>query len=159
MAEIPSRSEPWSKQNVMRLPCYVLSTVVLASFSAQSRADDQEVIDYRQHIMKSMGEQAKIIDMIVNKRAPASDLAKHIQILATTAPMAKSAFELEVHGGESKPEVWTKWDDFAKRLDAMTAATADLAKVAQSGGLAAVTPKLQSALDCKGCHDTYRVPK
>lgn len=147
------------RQNVMRVSGYVVVTALLAAFSAPGQADDQETIDYRQHIMKSMGEQAKIIDMIVNKRAPAADLAKHIQVLATTATMAKSAFEPEVPGGESKPEVWSKWDDFARRLDAMTAATADLARTAQSGGLSAVTPKLQSALDCKGCHDTYRVPK
>ena len=80
----------WSKQNVMRLLCSVLAMMFLASLSAQSRADDQDVIDYRQHIMKSMGEQAKIIDMIVNKRAPADHLAEHIQALAATAAMASA---------------------------------------------------------------------
>ena len=123
------------------------------------RADDQDVIDYREHIMKSMGEQAAAIAMILQQKAPATNFATHVQILAITAATAKKAFEPKVLGGEAKPEVWAEWPDFAKRLDALVAATDELAKTAKDGGVSATQPKIQAALTCKSCHDTYRVPK
>lgn len=135
-----------------------LALVGLFAASGAAAADDQDVIDYRRHIMTTMGEQVAILGMILEKRAPATDLAIHAQILAITATTAKMAFEPEIHGGDAKPEVWAKWDDFTKRLAVLVAATADLSRAARDGGAAAVGPKMQ-ALDCKGCHDTYRVKK
>lgn len=121
-------------------------------------ADEQDVKDYRSHIMKTLGEQVAALNQISKGKAPAADVATQAQILSMTAGLAKIAFTEKVPGGEAKPEVWDKWDDFAKRLDDMVAATNDLAKTAKSGGVAAVTPKL-STLGCKGCHDEYRVQK
>lgn len=121
-------------------------------------ADDQDVKDYRSHVMKSMGEEVAALNQIVAGKAPAADVAAHAEVLRITAGLAKVAFTEKVPGGQSKPEVWSKWDDFAKRLDEMVASTADLAKTAKAGGVAAVTPKL-NALNCKGCHDQYMVPK
>ena len=121
-------------------------------------ADDQDVRDYRSHVMKTMGEQFAALNLIIKGKAPADDVAAQVEALSITASMAKVAFTPEVLGGRSKPEVWGKWDDFSKRLDEMVAAAADLAKTAKQGGVAAVTPKL-SGLSCKGCHDDYRAPK
>lgn len=121
-------------------------------------ADDQDVRDYRSHVMKSMGEQFAALNMIAKGKAPAGDVAVQAEVLSITAGLAKIAFTPKVLGGESKPEIWDKWSDFSKRLDEMVAAAGDLAKTAKQGGVAAVTPKLGS-LSCKGCHDDYRVPK
>jgi len=133
--------------------------LVAATASTLARADDQDVIDYREHIMKTMGEQAAAISQILQQKAPAENFAIHVQILAITAATAKKAFEAKVLGGEAKPDVWVHWADFAKRLDDLTAATADLASTAKAGGAAAAAPKVQAALTCKTCHDTYRVEK
>jgi cytochrome c556 len=143
----------------LRRAMFGLSFATLLSASVVVHADDQEVVDYREHIMKTMGEQAAAIGMILQQKAPADNFAVHVQILAVTAATAKKAFEPKVQGGNAKPEVWTNWTDFAQRLDALTMATADLAKLAQSGGVAAAGSKVQATLTCKGCHDTYRVPK
>jgi cytochrome c556 len=121
-------------------------------------ADDQDVRDYRSHVMKTMGEQFAALNQISKGKAPAADVATHAEVLRITAGVAKIAFTPKVLGGEAKPEVWEKWDDFSKRLDEMVAAADELAKTAKSGGVAAVTPKL-SSLSCKGCHDVYRVQK
>ena len=121
-------------------------------------ADDQDVRDYRVHVMKTLGEQFAVLNQIAKGQAPAADVATQAEVLNITAGMAKVAFTPKVPGGDAKPEVWDKWDDFSKRLDDLVAATADLAKAAKQGGVAAVTPKL-SGLSCKGCHDDYRVPK
>jgi cytochrome c556 len=134
----------------------LLASILLAAPGSQ--ADDADVIDYRRHIMKTMGEQAKIIGMILEKRAPADDLATHAKVLAIAAQTAKSAFEPNIPGGEAKPEVWAQWDDFAKRLDELAAATDELAKSAQSGGADAVASRMKN-LPCKKCHETYREEK
>ncbi len=76
--------------------------------------------------------------------------------MALSAAMAKSVFEPKVEGGASRAEVWSNWTDFAKRLDAMTATTDDLAKAAASGGVRAAAPKLPALLaTCKSCHEQY----
>ena len=122
-----------------------------------ARADDQDTIDYREHIMSTMGDQMVLIGQILQKKAPADDLAVYAQILAMTATTAKSAFMPNVAGGKAKPNVWTAWPDFSKRLDELVVSTADLAKAAKTGDTAAVGSKATS-LGCKGCHDTYRQP-
>jgi cytochrome c556 len=108
--------------------------------------------------MKSMGEQLAAIHMILDKKAPADNLAVHVKVLAVTAVQAEKAFEPKVPGGNSKPAVWSSWPDFAKRLDTLVASTSELAKTAQSGGAPALGPKLEAALNCQSCHDTYMVP-
>jgi cytochrome c556 len=138
----------------------VAAATVLATILAPAiaRADDQDVIDYRQHIMNTMGDQLLLINQIINKQAPADNLATFAQILALTASTAPSAFKPNVAGGDSKPSVWTSWPDFSKRLDALIASTADLAKAAKSGDPSALASKV-AALDCKGCHQLYMQKK
>ena len=129
--------------------------LILCTASATAFAyDDQDLIDYRQHIMATLGEQLTLLDMMVQKKAPATDFATQAQALAVTAATAKQAFEAKVSGGNAKPTVWQNWADFSKHMDEMTAATTDLAKLAKQGGIAAAGPKV-GALNCKGCHDTY----
>jgi cytochrome c556 len=135
-----------------------LILAVLLGTAAIAHADDQDVIDYRRHVMHTMGEQVAILDMILQQRAPATNLATHAQILAITASTAQKAFEPKVDGGEAKPEVWSQWPDFSKRLDELVAATDALAKSAKTGNVGATAPKLKD-LACKGCHETYRKPK
>jgi|ERR1700733_5043534 len=134
----------------------LIATVMLP---CAARADEQDTIDYRKHIMKTMGEQAAAITEILQQKAPAENFAVHAQILAVTAATAKKAFEPKVLGGEAKPDVWTHWADFAKGLDDLTAATADLAKTAKGGGVVTAAPKVEAALACKNCHDTYCAEK
>jgi cytochrome c556 len=136
-----------------------VSALILLGMSGAHAADNQELIDYRRHIMAALHEQANLIEMIAQKKAPAADFAIHAQALAVTASQAKQAFEPKAEGGASKPEVWSNWADFSKRLDVMTAATSELAKAAKSGGLAAATPKIQAAIECNSCHETYMKKK
>ena len=133
-----------------------LASFVLASLPLLAHADDQDVIDYRQHIMKTMGEQQSALEEILAQKAPPDGFLIHLQILAITAGTAKKAFEPKVAGGQAKPDIWAHWGDFAKRLDELTASTAELVRLAKESGMAATPPKIKDALNCKGCHDTYR---
>ena len=98
--------------------------VGLMNVSSAAAFDNQDLIDYRRHVMLALGDQVAAINLMVQKKVPATDFALHAQALAITAAQAKSAFESEAEGGNSKSEVWKNWADFSKRLDAMTSATA-----------------------------------
>jgi cytochrome c556 len=135
-----------------------LTLGVLVCAALPARADDQDVIDYRTHVMKTMGEQMGAIGMILENKAPPDNFATHMKVMAVTATQAKKAFEPKLPGGNAKPEVWANWADFSKRLDELVAATSDLASAAQHESVAAVGGKLKSTLKCKGCHDNYRKP-
>ena len=136
----------------------VMAVASLLAVSAGALADDQDVIDYRKHVMKTIGEQVGAIQLILENRVPADNLAVHLQVIAATAPQAKSAFTAEVAGGRSKPEVWANWEDFSQRLDRFVAGAQEIAQAAQAGDAAAAATKLPATLDCKGCHEVYRAP-
>ena len=129
----------------------------LALASLPLRADDQDVIDYRTHVMKTLGEQMGAIGMILENKAPPDNLGLHLKTVAVAATQAKKAFEPKVPGGNAKPEVWANWPDFSKRLDELVAATADAASAGPHESVASVGAKLKS-VKCKSCHDTYRIP-
>jgi cytochrome c556 len=132
----------------------ISALLTMLSMSSAWAFEDQELIDYRRHIMVTMGEEVALLNMMIQKKASVTDFAAHARALALTASQAKKAFEPKAEGGNSKATVWSAWADFAKRLDAMTSATADLAKAAKEGGVAAAGPKMQ-ALNCDSCHETY----
>ena len=135
-----------------------LALAALACLSAAAIADDADAIDYRRHVMISLGEQLAAIDLIVAKKAPADAFAVHVKTMAIVATQAKLAFQPQIAGGKSKSEVWSNWADFAKRLDAMVTAGDELAKAAKDGNAAVVGPKIKTAMDCDGCHKIYMVP-
>lgn len=135
-----------------------LALMAFAGVSAAAIADDADAIDYRKHVMNTLGEQLAAVEMIVAKKAPADAFAVHVKTIAVAATQAKLAFQPKVAGGSSKPEVWSNWADFARRLDVMVAASEELAKAAKDGNAAVVGPKIRTALDCEGCHKIYMVP-
>ncbi len=140
--------------------CSKLVLLLLLAVPASSRADDKDVIDYRQHNMKTLQEQTAIIGQIVSGAAPEANLPAHAEVIALAAQMSLKTFEQKVVGGESKPEVWTKWQDFSKRMNDFAAATRTFADTAKKGAtLSEMTSILTQALPCKECHDLYRDEK
>ncbi len=140
-------------RGVASLTVAALLTASLLSASI-ARADDQDTIDYRQHIMNTIGDQMLLINQIIHKQAPADGLAAFAQILALNAALAPGAFMQNVAGGDSKATVWTNWKDFSKQLQALVDSSNDLAMTAKSGDLTMVATKV-AALNCMGCHDVY----
>jgi cytochrome c556 len=137
----------------MRVAYFVACAMLAVASTAF--ADDQETVDYRVHVMKTMAEQLAVLGQMQKSQIAPTNLTVHTEILALTATTAKSAFTPKVTGGKAKPEVWANWPDFSKRLDELVAVTADMDRAAKAGGLAAAVAKMQS-LPCKGCHDNFR---
>jgi len=130
-----------------------------ATWGVTAQADDQDVIDYRQHIMKTLEAQSAALGQILSGAIPDDNLVAHLDTLALTASTALKAYEPKVQGGESKPEVWTKWPDFSKRMKDFADKTAQTAKIAKAQGKDAATEHVLEALSCKSCHDVYRAKK
>jgi cytochrome c556 len=132
--------------------------LTLAAFpliSAPAGADDEDTIAYRKHVMRTLDEQTAALGMIFSGAIPDNNLALHMDAIATSASMALSAFEPNVPGGDAKPEVWSNWEDFSRRMNDFAAKTANMAKVAHGPDPQAAVELAIEALDCKGCHKLY----
>jgi cytochrome c556 len=137
----------------LMLPLFLLGVQQAA------RAEDQDVIDYRELIMKQLDAEAAALGMIVSGQIPPDSLAFQARALASSARSALKAFEPKVPGGEAKPEVWAKWDDFSKRMQVFAQKSEEMAKVSEGGNVQKVTELMIDAMPCKACHDVYRQKK
>ncbi len=121
--------------------------------------DDKDVIAYRQHIMKSLEHQTAALGQILSGAGPAENTLAHMETLALTASVALKSFEAKVPGGAAKPEVWSNWADFSKRMKEFAEKSAEMAKVGREQGVDQAAMLVIEALPCKGCHDDYRNEK
>ena len=138
---------------------FAVPLLALALLPMGSTADDQDVIDYRKHIMATLDAQVAALGMIMAGAIPDDNVVAHLDIIAATAATALKAFEPKVEGGGSKPEVWAQWDDFSQRMNDFAARTAAMAKTAHEQGKDEALLQAMDALSCKQCHDTYRVKR
>jgi len=122
-------------------------------------ADNNDVIDYRQHIMNTLDAQAAALGEILSGAVPDDNVIAHLDALSLTAATALKAFEAKVPGGQARPEVWSNWADFSRRMNEFAQNTAAMAKLAHEQGKEAGLAKVMDALSCKKCHDTYRQEK
>lgn len=145
-----------------RLVKFGLALAVLAA-PVMAHADDQDVMNYRKQIMKTMGEQNALMQMVVAGKVPADQFVSHVKTLHLASTQALKAFEPNVVGdgstGSAKAEVWSAWADFSKRMNEQVTKLAALEKAAVEGGMAKASPLIATSLDCRGCHENYRAPK
>lgn len=132
-----------------------LHLAALPLASAVVHADDEDTIAYRKHIMKTLDEQTAAIGMIFSGAIPDTNLQLHMDAIAAAAAQGLSAFEPNVPGGDAKPEVWSNWEDFSRRMNEFAEKTASMAKVAREEGTDHAAELAVDALDCKGCHKVY----
>lgn len=122
-------------------------------------ADDQDAIEYRQQIMKTLDAQTAIVGQMLSVAVPDDNAVAHLESIALAASTMKKAFQPKIAGGEAKATVWSNWADFSKRADKFAADTAAVAKLGKEQGKEAALQNAFDALDCKGCHDLYRDEK
>ena len=140
----------------------VLKSVVLGVITLLpmvGHTDDKDVVDYRQHIMKSLEQQTAALGQILSGAGPAENTVAHMESLALMAAIALKSFEAKVPGGAAKPEVWKDWADFSKRMKDFADKSAEMAKVGREQGADQAAMLVIDALPCKGCHDAYRDEK
>ena len=120
-------------------------------------ASEPDAVSYRRHIMKTLGEQAAALGQVLQQNSPAENAALHARTIAITAKTAVKAFEPHVPGGEAKEDIWRRWDDFAARLNALSVNAETLAEIGERDGLPAMQAKVMDVLNCKSCHDAYKM--
>jgi len=140
-----------------RLPRIIGGFALLAALMPTVlRADDKDVIEYRKHIMSTLNAQTGALGMILSSAVPDDNTVGHLEVIALTAKTALKAFEPRVQGGEAKPEVWSNWADFSKRMNEFVQSSDRVAKLAREKGKEAAIAVVLDALPCKSCHDLYR---
>ena len=133
--------------------------LVALQFLRGAYAAGDDAVDYRQHIMNTLNEQAAALGEILSGAVPDDNVLAHLDALALTASTALQAFEPKVPGGQARPEVWANWADFSRRMNDFAQKTAAMAKLAHEQGKEAGLANVMDALSCKKCHDTYRREK
>lgn len=137
------------------LCCCALSLLTLPALAA-----DQDVIQFREAVMKTLNEQSAALGQIASGVIPDDNLVTHMDEIALAASAALKAFTPKVPGGEAKPAVWANWADFSKRMADFAQQTAAGAKIAREQGKdAALVQLINYADSCKACHDMYRQEK
>ena len=145
----------------MRLSINIFVVVAIVCVGARSiaYAGDNDAIDYREHVMNTLYEQSEALGQILSTTIPDDNAIGHLDSLALAASIALKAFEQKVPGGEAKPEVWSNWADFSKRMNEFAQKTAAAAKDAHEQGKGTGLAQVTDALTCKKCHETYRHEK
>jgi cytochrome c556 len=138
----------------------VLTLAVLSAASAGAQQmRDQDVIEYRQNIMKTKDAQTTAIGQILATMVPNTNLASHFKALLEATRQSKSAFKPKVLGGESLPAVWENWADFSAKLDQAEKEIMLAIEIIEKNGIDQAGEAAVQALTCKGCHDIYRNKK
>lgn len=101
--------------------------------------------------MKTLGDMAK---GSVDFDAEAAQAA--LATVAESAAVLPALFEAQESDPESeaKPEIWTNWDDFVSKAEALEAAAAG-ATIASSDDIGPAMGALGGS--CKSCHSEYRM--
>ncbi len=144
----------WRSTGCLAAAALTFAAAILPQNLAHA-ASAADAVAYRRHVMKTMGEQAAALGMVLQGLGPAENAARHARTIALMASAALKAFEVRAPGGEARDDIWRTWDDFAQRLQALSSGAEQLAAIAEREGVAAARARAMNVLSCKSCHDIY----
>ncbi|MDH3604743.1 MAG: cytochrome c [Candidatus Tectomicrobia bacterium] len=125
--------------------------------------DDAAFLTHRQKVMQSIGGHMGAIGAIMKNKLPyEGTIAAHAQALQMTSTVIEDAFKKEITAGktDAKPDIWQDWEKFTAAAKKMGEEAGQLAKVAQSGDMAAVGAQVKAlGKACGECHKPFRKPK
>ncbi len=138
--------------------------VAFAGIAAATAAQDPaNVIKYRQMVMTSIGAHiGAIVTVIKGEVSFTGHVAKHARALHAASLMIPDIFPPGTDVGETraKPDIWQNWAKFEAAYKALQREAEELARVADSGDMAAVGAQLQNVgKACGGCHKPFRKEK
>lgn len=128
--------------------------------AAQAESEPEDLIKYRQNVMKSSGANAAAATAIVQGKVEFKDrLRDHAQALVTSTKNIPALFPKGSDFGDTEAldAVWKKPDDFAKRAKDAQAKAIAFQKAVAANDTKAYAAKLKDVADsCKACHKDYR---
>jgi cytochrome c556 len=122
-----------------------------------SAASSRHAIEYRQQLMRTLESEFQAIMLIVTAGAPPQNLHSHLTSALLTARMMPDAFAVRAPGGASRPQIWTKWEDFDHQMRHFEASVAIAMEAAKNGTPVAGVLFHLDAISCRACHDRYRL--
>ena len=143
--------------------CLVVFVYLILTSGVIQAQEDEAFIQYRQKVMASNGANMGAIgDILKNKLPYQSHIAVHAEAIQRMSTLIPDAFKKNIATGktDAKPEIWKEWDKFTEAANTMGLEAAELAKVAQSGSMEAISAQVKKLSDaCGNCHKPYRKPK
>lgn len=128
--------------------------------AAHAESEPEDLIKYRQNVMKSSGANAAAATAIVQGKVEFKDrLRDHAQALVTSTKNIPALFPKGSDFGETEAldAVWKKPDDFAKRAKESHAKAVAFEKAVAANDTKSYAAKLKDLGDsCKACHKDYR---
>lgn len=150
---------PQIKPRHLSIALSLLGLMAVTSLAA-SAAEPEDIIKYRQNIMKAIGSHSSAAGAIIQGKVDyPSDLADHVRALQALTRDLPALFPKDSDFGETKArdEVWSKRAEFEKRaLDARTRADAFAAAVQGSDQKAVADRYKELGESCKACHKDFR---
>ena len=140
------------------------AAVALAGATAVKAADDPaNILKYRKSVMQANGVHIGAIAAVVKGEVSYSGhVAAHARALHATSMMVSDVFPPGSAVGDSRanPEIWQEPAKFAAAVKALQTESGELARVAESGDMAAIGAQLKKVGQaCGGCHKPFRKKK
>ncbi len=131
--------------------------------TAEAADEPANVIKYRQKVMSSIGAHIGSIGAVLKGEVSyTGHVAAHARAMHDASLMIDDIFPAGSDVGETraKPEIWQDWAKFEAATKTFQAATKELARVADTGDMAAVGAQLNKVGEaCGGCHKPFRKKK
>lgn len=151
-----------TKEPVMKKMATTVLAAALALGAQAAMADAEKSIEYRQSVFKVVKWHMDPLGGMARGMVEydADKALHHARQLSALSHMPLEGFGPGTEGGDSKAEIWAKWDMFAGGMEKFQADSAALVAAAEVGTLEALRPAVgQLGQTCKGCHDNFRVPR
>lgn len=143
----------------LAMAALALAAATASHGQAPAQEIDGDPVMDRQLVMQQLDKDSRMMGMILAGIEPKTKLVEVADALARDAKEVRASFQSKTPGGATKPEAWSNWEDFSKRLDDMVTKTEHMAEVAKTGNFNGVTELVADAIPCRSCHTVYRVPK
>src|SRR5262245_8858344 len=121
---------------------------------ANARASDEDVVIYRQGIMKSLDAQFEAVMLILTHRAPKAHILLHMEALLLTTDLSAKSFEPRVAGGRSTHKVWDDPAGFAAKMKEFKERMATAVAMTRAEGAPGALQGLEY-VSCEKCHNVY----
>lgn len=138
------------------------ATAVLLPTPSPAHEGATGVVKERMDTMTQAGKAMKDAGERIRAGHDLSAIKQDAQTIATVAAGTARQFPAgsDQHPTDAKPEIWTHWDDFAARAQALEQESALLETVAGTGNADTIGRQLHIVgRICADCHDLYRAKR
>ena len=139
-----------------------LAGASLWAHGAEPPSPAARAIGYRHALYTAVGYNVGELRAMLEGKTPydAARFATVAEHVAALVPLLPEAFPAGSDAGAptaAKPQVWSEWPDFERRLGDLSRASSAFAAVARRGDLATIRPAFaELTQQCKACHDHYK---